>query len=190
MPARHSNKTRRPRSGGSSPTTSRAHNSALGFYGYTVGDVMSRPAITVLPSDPLRLACARLSQRRISGLPVVNARGRPVGVLSQKDVVRLLHEKAGLSLPGGIFDLLLDAEESGRSDLLPACRAALDNTDVRAAMTSKPVTIESRATIEEAIRLLMRRRVNRLPVLRNGKLVGIVTRHDLLSGLGPGSPTA
>jgi CBS domain-containing protein len=148
---------------------------------------MSRPAITIAPGDPLRLACARLSQRGISGLPVVDATGRPVGVLSQKDVLRLLQEKAGLSLPGGLFDLLLDAEEARRSDLLPACRAVLDGTPVREAMTAEPVTIEAKASIEEAVRLLIARRVNRLPVLRRGKLVGIVTRHDLLAGLRPGS---
>jgi len=148
---------------------------------------MSRPAITVGPADPLRLASARLSQRGISGLPVVDASGRPVGVLSQKDVLRLLQEKAGLSLPGGLFDLLLDADEARRSDLLPTCRAVLDRTPVREAMTPHPITIDAHASLEEAVGLLLARKVNRLPVLRRGKLVGIVTRHDLLTGLGPGS---
>lgn len=147
---------------------------------------MSRPAITVGPADALRLACARLSQRGISGLPVVDAAGRVVGVLSQKDVLRCLQEKAGLRLPGGLFDLLLDAEEARRSDLLPACRAVLDGTPVEDAMTDEPVTVDAGASIEEAVRLLLARKINRLPVLRRGKLVGIVTRHDLLAGLGPG----
>jgi CBS domain-containing protein len=148
-----------------------------------VGDVMSRPAISVHPGDPLRLACARLSQRGISGLPVVDDKLRPVGVLSQKDILRLLHDRAGLSLPGGLFDLLLDAEEARRSDLLPACRAVLDRTPVREAMTPNPITIERSAKMDEAVQLLVARRINRLPVTHRGVLVGIVTRHDLLSGL-------
>ncbi|MCI4346154.1 MAG: CBS domain-containing protein [Thermoplasmata archaeon] len=161
----------------------RSGSGALGFYGYTVGDVMSRPAISVRPGDPLRLACARLSQRGISGLPVVDAQLRPVGVLSQKDVLRLLHDRAGLSLPGGLFDLLLDAEEARRSDLLPACRAVLDRTLVSEVMTLDPITIDRAASMDEAVQLLMARRINRLPVTHRGVLVGIVTRHDLLSGL-------
>lgn len=162
----------------------------LGFYGYTAGDVMSSPSLNVRPDDTLRSAAAIMSRRSVSGLPVVDGKRGLVGVLSQKDVVRVLHDEAGLALPAGLFDLLLDAGEARRSDLLPSCRAVLGRTKVRRAMSAPAIAIDASATIEEAVRLMLEHKVNRLPVLRRGKVAGIVTRHDLLTRIGESAATA
>ena len=154
----------------------------LGFYGYVVRDVMSRPVITVRPEATLEVAASLMSTHGVSGLPVVDRRPRLVGVLSQKDIVRVLHEKAGLSLPGGIFDLILDSTKARRTDLPRECREILENTRVRPAMSSRPITVPADASLDEAIRLLIEHKINRLPVVEKGSLIGIVSRHDLLSG--------
>lgn len=154
----------------------------LGFYGYVVRDVMSRPVISVRPEASLEVAASLMSTHGVSGLPVVDRRPHLVGVLSQKDVVRILHERAGLSLPGGIFDLILDSTKARRSDLPRECRTILENTRVRHAMSSRPITVNANDSLDDAIRLLMEHKINRLPVMEGGNLVGIVTRHDLLSG--------
>ncbi|MGA7861771.1 MAG: CBS domain-containing protein [Thermoplasmata archaeon] len=143
---------------------------------------MSRPVITVRPEATLEVAASLMSTHGVSGLPVVDRRPRLVGVLSQKDIVRVLHERAGLSLPGGIFDLILDSTKARRSDLPRECRTILENTRVRVAMSSRPITVNANASLDDAIRLLMEHKINRLPVVENGALVGIVSRHDLLSG--------
>jgi tRNA nucleotidyltransferase (CCA-adding enzyme) len=49
-------------------------------------------------------------------------------------------------------------------------------------MSSRPITVNANASLDDAIRLLIEHRINRLPVMENGSLVGIVSRHDLLSG--------
>jgi CBS domain-containing protein len=154
----------------------------LGFYGYVVRDVMSRPVISVRPEASLEVAASLMSTHGVSGLPVVDRRPRLVGVLSQKDIVRVLHERAGLSLPGGIFDLILDSTKARRSDLPRECRTILENTRVRHAMSSRPITVNANVSLDDAIRLLIEHKINRLPVMENGALVGIVSRHDLLSG--------
>ncbi|HLY76409.1 MAG TPA: CBS domain-containing protein [Thermoplasmata archaeon] len=154
----------------------------LGFYGYVVRDVMSRPVITVRPEASLEAAASLMSTHGVSGLPVIDRRPRLVGVLSQKDIVRVLHERAGLSLPGGIFDLILDSTKARRSDLPRECRTILETARVRHAMSSRPITVNANASLDDAIRLLIEHRINRLPVMENGSLVGIVSRHDLLSG--------
>jgi len=178
-----------PRGRSRRPTAARARTAdagparrGLGFYGYVVRDVMSRPVITVRPEASLEVAASLMSTHGVSGLPVVDRRPRLVGVLSQKDIVRVLHERAGLSLPGGIFDLILDSTKARRSDLPQECRTILENTRVRVAMSSRPITVNANASLDEAIRLLMEHKINRLPVVENGTLVGIVSRHDLLSG--------
>jgi CBS domain-containing protein len=174
------------RRGGSGPRENTSapggRRSGLGFYGYVVRDVMSRPVITVRPEASLEVAASLMSTHGVSGLPVIDRRPRLVGVLSQKDVVRVLHERAGLSLPGGIFDLILDATKTRRSDLPRECRSILETTRVRHAMSSRPITVNAQLSLDDAIRLLIEHKINRLPVMENGGLVGIVTRHDLLSG--------
>ncbi|MFZ0829769.1 MAG: CBS domain-containing protein [Thermoplasmata archaeon] len=174
--------SRRRKSAGLAVTASERRRRGLGFYGYVVRDVMSRPVITVRPEATLEVAASLMSTHGVSGLPVVDRRPRLVGVLSQKDIVRVLHERAGLSLPGGIFDLILDSTKARRSDLPHECRTLLENTRVRLAMSSRPITVNANVSLDEAIRLLIEHKINRLPVMENGTLVGIVSRHDLLSG--------
>jgi len=62
-------------------------------------------------------------------------------------------------------------------------RGYLDSTKVSAAMTSDPVTITPRITAEDAVRLMLQHKIGGLPVVENGKLVGIVSTSDLLRAL-------
>lgn len=161
----------------------------LGFDSYSVGDVMTPAPIVVRPDELLRGAAELMSQHGVSGLPVVEPGGAIVGVLSSKDVLRVLHERAGLTVPLGIFDLLLEAGESRRAHLLASSRATLSGVRVADAMSRPAVTIGAEESIDEAIRRMLARRINRLPVVRKGQLIGIVTRHDLLTTLGAASAT-
>jgi CBS domain-containing protein len=151
------------------------------LYGSIVGDVMVRDVVTVAPSATLRTAALLLSHKRISGMPVVEESGRVVGVLSEKDIVRVLQQHGGLVLPGGLFDLLLEPSEARQKDMLARCHRVMGETEVRAAMTSPAQTIAPTAQTVEAIRRMLDSHINRLPVVEKGRLVGIVTRRDVLS---------
>ena len=155
----------------------------LGFYGYVVRDVMTRKVAVADRDGTLTEAAQTMSTRHVSGLPVVDRDGRLVGILSQKDIIRVLHEKAGLSLPGGVFDLLLPPVRTTVPALTERCRETLDRTRVREAMTPRPLAVDTEVTVDEAIRLLVANRINRLPVVDGGRVVGIVTRHDLLTSV-------
>ena len=144
---------------------------------------MTRPVVRVAPGATLAQAALRMSRKRVSGLAVVAPSGSVVGVLSQKDILRVLSEKAGLRVPGGIFDLILHRTEAGRADLARACRRELARNTVRDAMSHPAVTIAPDATLDDAVKLLVASKINRLPVVRGTRLVGIVTRTDLLGGL-------
>ena len=142
---------------------------------------MTRPARTVIGAQTLLEASTRLAEAGVSGLPVVDARGSAVGVLSQQDVLRVLHQRAGLALPAGLFALLLPVAKGNRERLIDDCQRALRSVHVHEAMSHPAITVPSGESVDEAIRLLLRHRINRLPVTERGRVVGIVTRTDLLA---------
>jgi CBS domain-containing protein len=115
-----------------------------------VEDVMTVDVATVKPEASLKDVARELSDRRISGMPVADDDGRVIGVISEADVL---------------------AKEESEPE---AGRVA------REAMTSPAITIEPHWPVAIAADRMIEGGVNRLPVVRQGRLVGIVTRADLV----------
>ena len=134
-----------------------------------VTDVMTRDVITVPRSASLKEAASVLVQRGISGVPVVDD-GKVVGVFSERD---LLFKEQGKPDATHWLTWLTDP-------IAVADRPKLEARTVGEAMTAPAVTVETNATIPAAARLMLEAGVSRLPVLRNGILVGIVSRSDLV----------
>ena len=136
-----------------------------------VMEVMTRDVVAVSPETPLREVARILSDARISGVPVVDAAGACIGVVSEWD---LLAKQVSRPESRGPLDWIFgeprDPDEARR-------RAA---TTAREAMSSPAVTIESGRQVRDAAALMVDRDVNRLPVVADGKLVGIVSRADLV----------
>jgi len=135
-----------------------------------VEQVMTREVVTVTPETPLKEVAAILAERRISGLPVCDETSRVVGVVSENDI--LFKELGPDQRRGGPLVWLLDPAPS-RSPKTIARTAA-------EAMTSPAVTTRPKAQVSEAARVMVERGVNRLPVVKDSQLVGIVTRADLV----------
>jgi CBS domain-containing protein len=123
--------------------------------------VMTTDVATVMPQTPLRDVASLFTVHGISGAPVVDAAGRVLGVVSEADVMRVA---------GG--------DVRPRSRLTRRPRHARGTAG--AEMTSPPVTITPDRTVADAAALMLERRINRLPVVIDGRLVGIVTRADLV----------
>jgi CBS domain-containing protein len=130
-----------------------------------VGQLMTKDVITVAPDTPLRKVAELLATKGISGVPVV-AGDELLGVVSEADIVT--KEQGAPLLPKRRF-----RHRGGTNDRL-AARTAAD------AMTSPAVTIEDYRSISGAAQLMGEHGVNRLPVVHNGRLVGILTRADLV----------
>ena len=135
--------------------------------GSRVEDLMTTPAVAVMPDTPLKEVAALLSERHISGLPVISA-GEVVGVVSELDVVL----RAVGTARRGLLPRLLGAEPRE-----PAADGEPTAADV---MTSPAITIAPWRTAEAAATLMDRHAVKRLPVVRDGTLVGVVARSDLV----------
>lgn len=131
-----------------------------------IADLMTREVVSVAPETSLKEIAELLVERRISGVPVVDAGARVLGVVSEADIVR---QEAGRVRARGLLARLFSR------------RGASEARTAREAMTSPPVTIASEQQVAQAARLIGDRQVNRLPVVDEaGTLVGIVTRADLV----------
>jgi CBS domain-containing protein len=139
----------------------------------TIRDVMSRPALTVHPETPIKDVARLLVEHRISGLPVVDADGRVLGVISEADL--LLKEQGPDTIPHRHFARLL-----GESPASRAQRARLEATTAGEAMSAPAVTVTGDRPVAEAAALMTSRGINRLPVVEDGVLVGVVSRADLI----------
>lgn len=142
-----------------------------------VRHAMTKDVISVEASTTV-LEAARVMRRfHISGLPVLT-HGRVVGVLSEKDVARALE----IDTPGHLIDLVLDPKGLTETRL-KTMRERLSTASVSEVMTAEPALIEPGASVETAAQMMRERKINRLPVVDGGRLVGILTRHDVLHAL-------
>lgn len=125
----------------------------------SVRSVMSAEPIVVWPDTSLGDVDELLERYAISGVPVVDAMGFPMGVVSRLDVLRMSEGGADV--------------DSWRS------------LDARLAMTTPPVVIDADASVHEAARAMVERRIHRLIVIdgRSETVVGVVTTSDLVAGL-------
>ena len=147
----------------------------------TVADIMDASPVTVTPEDTVEAVLRVLRENELPGLPVVNSGGRCVGIITEADLV-MAGEDADLHLPHyfELFGGFVFLESLGHfEERLRKATAAL----ARDLMTEDPVTIEPDVPIAEAARLISRSKHNRLPVVEHGRLVGVVTRVDVLEAL-------
>lgn len=135
-----------------------------------VEDVMTTEVLTVRPETLLKEAAGLLADRRISGLPVVDADDRVLGVLSEGDI---LFKEGGAKEQGRLERWL--ASPPSLSDLKFTARTAGE------AMSAPAVTIGPKRHLAEAANRMIDDGVNRLPVVDDeGRLIGIVSRADLV----------
>ena len=137
-----------------------------------VEQLMTTQVAAVRPETPLKDVAQLLVARGISGVPVCRADGGIVGVVSETDIVA--HADSVPVQPPGALGWLLAA------DAAPVARTAGE------AMTSPPIVVEPGRPIAEAARLMTAARINRLPVVFGGRLVGILTRGDLVAAFARG----
>jgi CBS domain-containing protein len=150
----------------------------------TVRDIMDPDPVSVTVADSVEMVLGVMHEHDLSGVPVVNEGGRCVGIITEADLV-LSDEGEDFHLPhyfqlfGGIVFLERWSHFEERA------RKAFAST-AEDMMTPDPVTIEPDASVREAAHVIARKKHNRLPVIEHGRLVGVVTRVDVLDGLAAG----
>jgi CBS domain-containing protein len=147
-------------------------------------EVMTSGVATVRADAPITEAIALMEARRVSGLPVVDAYGRLVGVLTEGDLLRRIETGTAGQKRARWLDLLLGPGRSAGEYVRTHSRRVED------LMTREVATVTERTPLEDVVALMERKHVKRVPVVRDGELVGVVSRADLVRALGHALKTA
>lgn len=142
-------------------------------------DIMTKDVITVRPEEKVENAARMLIDNKISGIPVVDENNHVLGIITEKD---LMIKASELKVPFylTLFDSIIFLENPIRfnNDL-----KKYTASDVKEAMTEKVYSVEEDTSVTEVVAIMQKHRVNRVPVLRHGKLIGIISRNDVLKAM-------
>jgi len=146
-------------------------------------DVMTVPVVSVTPDTKVGEIARLLLTRGISAVPVLGGDGQLEGIVSEGDLVRR-PESGTERRPPWWLALFSDQDEQARDYAKSHGRRAAD------VMTRNVVSVDKNATLASIATLLEKHRIKRVPVIRDGRVVGIVSRANLLQGLAAHSPVA
>jgi CBS domain-containing protein len=141
-----------------------------------VRDVMTQPVVSIESEAPISLAIRLMLQKKISGLPVVDPAGNLVGVVTEGDFLRRAETGTQFTPPRWL-EFLMGPGPMAR-DYVKA-----HGRKVSEVMTRRAKTVDEDTQLNDVVALMERNHIKRVPVLRGKKLVGIVTRANLLRAL-------
>ncbi len=141
-----------------------------------VKDVMTRNVVSVGADEPVVKAARLMLQNRISGLPVVDAKGELVGVVTEGDFLRRREIGTERQRPKWL-EFVLGPGKLAQEYVHTSGRKVAE------IMTPEPWTAGEDDSLEDVVEIMERRRIKRLPVIRAGRMVGIISRANLMHAL-------
>jgi CBS domain-containing protein len=146
-----------------------------------IREIMDSNPVTIAPEASVEEVVATLRENQLPGLPVVDQDGRCVGIVTEADLV-LPDEDGDLHIPHyiNLFGGTVFLESLGRFEGRLRKAFAANAADM---MTRDPDTVDPDTSVRDAARLIHETGHNRLPVVEDGRLVGVVTRLDVLGAL-------
>jgi len=151
-----------------------------------VKDVMTRDPVTCTTGTPLREAVRLLRKGHIGGLPVMD-NNELAGIITESDLIAQLETSRisdDLWLPSPFEIIEIPFREFVNWEKTKHALQNIGDKPVEKVMTRRVVTIAEDMDIEAAASLMLREGIARLPVLRGNQLVGIITRADIIQGIG------
>lgn len=149
----------------------------------TVRDVMTKDVIVFKKDTPVKEAAEQLSKASVGGAPVVDDEGNLIGIVTDGDLIMQdvkLHFPTYVQLLDGYIYVPGSLQRFENE-----FRKAIGAT-VKDVMTEEAITTEEDATIEDVATIMVEQDVSRLPVVSDGKLIGIITKGDLVRAIGRG----
>ena len=144
-------------------------------------DIMTRDVVTVTPDTDILQAAKRLLENHFNGLPVVDDEGKLLGILCQDDLIvqqKQVPLPSVFTLLDGMIPLFSGKQMEKEVEKMVAMK-------VSQAMTPNPRTVDPETAIEDIATIMVRKNIHTLPVLEEGKLVGVIGKEDVLRTLMP-----
>jgi len=144
-----------------------------------VKDIMTKDLVTVKEEDTVDYVAKLLIEKNIGGVPVVNDENRVVGIVTESD---LIYKDKKLHIPSFIrvLDGLIFLESLKKFEEEIKKIAGYKIKDI---MTTPVVTLDENSTVEDAATIMIEKKINRIPIVRDGKLVGIISKSDIVRSL-------
>lgn len=143
-----------------------------------VKDIMTKKVLTVDADASIVEAAKMMVEHKLSGLPVVK-HGQVIGVIGEAEIVGT-RRRVVLPPVAPVLDALLYFDDPANGDEVEKQLKKMFATKVRELMHTNPVTVSSDTSISDAATLLVVKDVSPVPVVDDGRLVGVLGRHDIL----------
>lgn len=150
-----------------------------------IEDIMNKDVLTLKPSDTISDAVKLFSKNKIGGAPVVDENNNLLGILSEIDIIKTLKTKTtrlSMIFPSS-HSLGLTFQESIVFKEIQDAFDEISHMEVKDIMTTDVITAELNHIVEEVAPTLLKEDVKRVPIIKDGKVVGIITRRDIIRGL-------
>jgi CBS domain-containing protein len=141
-------------------------------------DIMTKEVITVKPETTIEELARLLMKQQISGAPVVDDKGKIVGIVTEND---LISKNSRLHIPTilRLFDAYIPLGTSKmESDIRKMAASTVEDI-----CTKEIITVDEEASVEYIATVMTEKRIHILPIVREGKLVGIIGKKDLIKGI-------
>ena len=155
-----------------------------GVVGMLVKDIMKKKVITLRPDETLKEVSLKFSEHNISGAPVVDDEGHVIGIVSETDIIAAI-ERSGrevkmVYLSPALSMVGLSFKETPSNKKTEEIFEDVGNIKVSKMMKHNVKTVGPDDRVKAVIDIVASGKINRVPVVEDGKLVGIVTRGDIL----------
>ncbi len=150
-----------------------------------VKDVMTKKVVSLNANDTVKEAVKKLAEHNISGAPVVDDNNSLVGIFSEADILRILrtnYSEMKMVYPS-VHAFGIDFYESRQRKEIQKALDEIAALKISEVMTTRVYVAEPNDYVEDVGPVLIEKKINRLPVIENGKLVGIITRGDIIKAI-------
>ena len=140
-------------------------------------EIMTRDVVSIRKGASVEQAVKLMAQKGVSGLPVVDVDNRVVGIITETDV--LLKGQTEVPIPRMALYGWYVAPDDAIAEAYRKARGVL----VEDAMTEKVITFDEESEVSDIARAMVEHKINRVPITTGGKLVGVVSRADIVRAM-------
>jgi CBS domain-containing protein len=153
-----------------------------------VREIMTTEVVTLSPDIDISDAVRIFAEKGIGGAPIVDDEGNVVGMVTDSDIfknLRLKYKQYNIRFPVNVSSDMpsVDFKTQVVTQDLAKAFESVSKTKVHDIMRKKVITVSPDDLVEEVVPLIVDKKINRLPVVEGGKLVGLISRGDIIRSL-------